>query len=102
VDIWQNLPELWHADNWLLYDDNAPSHRVLVTREFLTHNSIITLPHPPYSSDLAPCHFFLHTKMKLQLKGCHFDGVKEIQQESQNALDMFRDQDFQHAFQQWQ
>jgi hypothetical protein len=28
--------------------------------------------------------------------------VKEIQQESQNALDMFRDQDFQHAFQQWQ
>jgi hypothetical protein len=38
--------------------------------------------------------------LKLQLKGCRFDGVEEIQQESQNALDMLRDQDF--AFQQWQ
>jgi hypothetical protein len=40
--------------------------------------------------------------MKLQLKGRRFDGVEEIQRESQNALGRLRDQDFQHAFQQWQ
>jgi hypothetical protein len=28
--------------------------------------------------------------------------VKEIQRESQNVLGMLREQDFQHAFQQWQ
>jgi hypothetical protein len=38
----------------------------------------------------------------MQLKGHHFDRVEEIQRESQNALGMLREQDFQHAFQQWQ
>jgi transposase len=71
-------------------------------REFLAHNNIITLPRPPYSPDLAPCDFFPFPKMKLQLKGCRFDGVEEIQQESQNALGRLQDQDFQHVFQQWQ
>jgi len=64
--------------------------------------SIITLPHPPYSPDLAPCDFLLFPKMKLQLKGCRFDRVEEIQRESQNVLGTLREQDFQHAFQQWQ
>jgi transposase len=84
--IRRKRPELWHAGNWLLHDDNAPSHRALVTHEFLTHNSIFTLPQPLYSLDLAPCDFFLFPKMKLQLKGRCFDGVEEIKRESQNAL----------------
>jgi transposase len=90
---------MWCAGNWLFHDDNAPSHRVLITHEFLAHNSIITLPHPPYSPDLAPCNFFLFSKMKLKLKGRRFDLVEEIQRESQNALGMLREQDFQHTFQ---
>jgi hypothetical protein len=53
-DIRRKRPELWHAGNWLLHDDNAPFHRALVTREFLPEKGIITLPHPPYSLDLAP------------------------------------------------
>jgi len=67
-DIRRKRTELWREGNWLLRDDNAPSHRALVTREFLAHNSIITLPHPPYSPDLAPSDFFLFPKMKLQLR----------------------------------
>jgi len=101
-DIRRKRPELWCTGNWLLHDDNAPSHRALVTRKFLVHNSIITLQHPPYSPDLAPYNFFLFLKMKLQLKGHRFDRVEEIQQESQNVLGTLREQDFQHAFQQRQ
>jgi len=101
-DIQRKRPELWCAGNWLLHDDNASSHRALVTREFLAHKGITTLPHPPYSPDLAPCDFFLFPKMKLQLKGRRFDRVEEIQRESQNVLGMLREQDFQHVFQQWQ
>jgi len=71
-------------------------------REFLAHNSIIALPQPPYSPDLAPCNFFLFPKMKLQLKGRCFDTVEEIQRESQNVLGRLREQDFQQGFQQWQ
>jgi hypothetical protein len=100
--IRQKLPELWCACSWLLHDDNAPSHQALITREFLAHKSIITLPHPPYSPDLASCDFFLFPKMKLLLKGRRFDRVEEIQRESQNILGTPREQDFQHAFQQWQ
>jgi len=102
-DIRRKRPELWLAGNWLLHDDNAPSHRALVTREFFAHNSIITLPHPPYSTDLAPCDFFFFfPKVKLQLKGRRFDIVEEIQRELQNVLGTLQEQDFQHAFQQWQ
>ena len=33
---------------------------------------------PPYSSDLAPCNFFLFPKVKLRLKGCCFDMTEVI------------------------
>ena len=101
-DIWRKRPELWCTGNWLLHDDSAPSHWALVTHEFLAHKGIITLPHLPYSPDLAPCNFFLFPKMKLQLKGRRFDRVEEMQRESQNVLGTLREQDFQHAFQQQQ
>jgi len=101
-DIRRKRPELWRVGNWLLHADNVPSHRALATREFLANNSIITLPYPPYSPDLAPCYFFLFPKMKLQLNGRRFDRVEEIQRESRNVLGKLREQDFQHAFQQWQ
>jgi len=42
--------------------------------------------HPPYSPDLAPAIFFLFLKMKLELKGRHFDSSEEIQTKSQNLL----------------
>jgi histone-lysine N-methyltransferase SETMAR len=95
-------PELLRAGDWLLHDDNSPSHRALVTRQFLTHKSIITLPHPPCSPDLTPCDFFLFPKMKLQLKGCRFARVEEIQRESRNVPGTLQEQDFQRAFQQCQ
>jgi len=101
-DIRRKRPELWCAGNWLLHDDNTSSIRALATRDFLTHKGIITLPHPPYSPDLAPCDFFLFPKMKLQLKGRRFDRVEEFRWETQNVLGALREQDFQHAFQQWQ
>jgi len=101
-DIRRKRPEMWRAGNWLLHDDEALSHRPLVKRKFLFHNSIITISHPPYSVDLTPCDLFLFPKMKLQLKVRSFDRVEEIQRESQNDLGTLGEKDFQHAFQQWQ
>jgi transposase len=51
------------------------------------------IPHPPYSPDLAPCHFLV-TKMKLNLKGCRFDTIEEIQAELQRVLDTLTEKDF--------
>jgi transposase len=57
------------------------------------------IPHPPYSPDLAPCEFFLFSKMKLKLKGRRFDTIEEIQGEWQRVLDSVTEKDFQEAFQ---
>jgi hypothetical protein len=59
------------------------------------------IPHPPYSPDLARCDFFLFPKMKLKLKGRHFDTTEEIQAESPRVLDTLTEKHFQEAFQKW-
>jgi hypothetical protein len=42
---------------------------------------------PGLPGDLAPCDFFLFTRMKFKLKGRRFDTIEEIQAESQRVLD---------------
>jgi hypothetical protein len=56
------------------------------------------IPHQPYSPDLAPCYFFLFTKIKLKLKGRRFDTIEEIQAESLRVLDKLTEKDIQEAF----
>jgi hypothetical protein len=47
---------------------------------------MLSLPHPPYSPDLAPGDFFLSRKRQMQLKGRRFHAVAEIQRESQKLM----------------
>jgi hypothetical protein len=62
----------------------------------------LSLPHLPYSPDLAPVDFSLYPKMKKQLKGRRFHMVTEIQHESQKVMVPLTQNDFEAAFQQWQ
>ena len=48
------------------------------TNEFLVKRNIPSLPHPPYSPDLAPCDF-LFPQQKKTMKGHRFDYIEEIQ-----------------------
>ena len=57
--VHRHRPEKWRSGNWILHHDNAPAHRADTTNEFLVKHNIPSLPHPPYSPDLAPCDFFL-------------------------------------------
>jgi histone-lysine N-methyltransferase SETMAR len=82
-NIRRKRPKLWHARNWILRDDNAHCRRAVLVREFLAN--MLTLPHPPYSPDLAPADFFLFPKMKMQLQGRRFHTVAEIQRQSQTT-----------------
>jgi hypothetical protein len=56
------------------------------------------IPHPPYLPDLAPCDYFLFLKMKLKLKGWHFDSSEVIQTESQDTMKTLMRNDFQQCF----
>ncbi|KAI5096908.1 gamma-aminobutyric acid receptor subunit beta-4 isoform X1 [Silurus meridionalis] len=61
---------------------------------FLTGINVISLPHPPYSPDLAPADY---PNMKIQL--AVFDTVVEIRREPQKVLQAIRKENFQDTFQ---
>lgn len=53
----------------ILLDDNARPHRSKETIKFLKDLKWTSLPHPPYSPDLAPSDFHLFRHLKKFLKG---------------------------------
>jgi hypothetical protein len=51
---------------------------------------MVILLHPPYSLDLASCDFALFPKLKMKLKGRHFETVFEIQRNHKQYLTSLR------------
>ena len=49
-------------------------------------NYIAVIPHPPYSPSLAPCDFFLFSRMKGQMKGKYFADVSEVKKKTLEVL----------------
>ena len=43
---------------------------LIIVTDYLTKMRIKTVPHPPYSPDLAPCDFWLFPKLKEKFRGC--------------------------------
>jgi transposase len=70
-------------------------------REFLAQNKITTLPHPPYSPDLAPSDFFLFPKLKTNLKEHHFGTVENVQAAATRALYNISSGDFLRCYEEW-
>ena len=64
--------ELWETRSWLLHHDNAPARNALEIREFLAKNNIAVQEPRAYAPDLAPCDFFLFSKLKEVIKGTRF------------------------------
>jgi hypothetical protein len=79
--------------NWLLYQNNAPSHTSFFTREFSTKNMIL-VPNPLY--------FPLFPRLNIKLKVHHTDTTKVIETESQVMVNTFKEHNFQNAFKIWQ
>jgi hypothetical protein len=79
-------PEAWTKKTWMLCHDNAPAHALLLILEFLAKQEMIVMPQPPLSPDLAPADFFVFPKLKSTLKGCQFQMVEEIKENSPRAL----------------
>jgi hypothetical protein len=47
---------------------------------------------------LAPCDISLVPRLKIKLKGRHFDIKEELEEEAQAVLNTLREHDFQNAF----
>ena len=61
----------------------------LVT-DYLTKMSIKTVPHPPYSPDLAPCDFWLFPK----LRGCRYETIEQMKEAVAKVIDTLTQEDF--------
>lgn len=94
-------PDLWKDNSWLLHFDNAPSHTALVLRDHFAKNSTHIIPQPPYSPDLAPCDFWLFSKLKRPLRGHRFESIEEIQAASKRELKAIPKIEFIKCFEDW-
>ena len=56
---------------------------------------IMTLSHPLYSADLAPCDFWLFPK----LRGCRYETIEEMKEAVTKVIDTLTQEDLHGAFQ---
>ena len=56
---------------------------------------IKTVPQPLYSSDLAPCDFWLFPK----LRGCRYETIEEMKEAVTKVIDTLTQEDFHGALQ---
>jgi hypothetical protein len=62
----------------------------LFDQGIFTKNNTTVVPHPPYIS--------LFPRLKIKLKGHHFDTIEEIEAASQTVLNTLTEHDSQGAF----
>ena len=70
-------------------------HNSILITDYLTKTGIKTVPHPPYSSNLAPCDFWLFPK----LRGCRYETIEEMKEAVTKVIDTLTQEDFDGAFQ---
>jgi histone-lysine N-methyltransferase SETMAR len=97
----QIRPKKMNSGDWFHHHENAPAHSALSVGELLAKNSMILVPHPPYSPDFAPYDSFLSPKLKMALKGMRFNDFTMIQEKSRDALAQFQTADFRKYFERW-
>jgi len=81
--------------------DNARPHRAKSTQNALNTHGIISLPHPPYSPDLAPSDFWLFGYLKNQLKGAKFSTETELQEAVRGVLHKITPAQLRRVYNHW-
>ena len=76
------------------FHDNARAHVAKSTREKLLKLEWITIPHPPYSPDLAPTEYHLYRSLSDYLREKQFDDENDLKLDlikffGQKSLDFY-------------
>ena len=91
----QKRPALFKSGQWHFQLDNVPVHNSILVTDYLTKMGINTVPHPPYSPDLALCDFCLFPK----LTGCSYETIEEMKEAVMKVIDTLTQENFHGAFQ---
>ena len=91
----QKRPALFKSGQWHSHQDSAPVHNPILITDYLTKIGIKTVPHPPYSPELAPCDFWLFPK----LRGYRYETIEEMKEAVTKVIDTLTQEDFDGAFQ---
>ena len=92
---WEEASTLQIGYLWHFYQDNVPVHNSILVSDYLTKISIKTVPHRPYSPDLAHCDFWLFPKFR----GCRHERIEEMKKAVAKVIDTLTQEDFHGAFQ---
>ena len=92
-------PALFKSGQCHFYQDNTPVHNSIFVTDYLSKMGIKTVPHRPYSQDLAPCYFLLFPKLKEKLRGCRYETIEEMKEAVMKVIDMLTQEDFHGTFQ---
>ena len=93
--VQEEIPALFKLGQWHFHQDNAPVHNFILVKDYLTKMGTKTVPHPPYSPDLAPCDFWLF----LNLRGCRYEIIEEMKEAVTKVIDPLTQEEFHGAFQ---
>ena len=93
-EIPSKKPALFKSGQWNFHQDNAPVHNSILVTDYLTKMGIKTVPHSPYSPDLAPCDFCLFPK----LRGCRYETTEEMKEAVKKVINTLTQEDFHGAF----
>ena len=88
-------PALFKSGQWHFHQDNTPVHNSFLVTDYLRKMGINTVPQTPYSSDLAPCDFWLFPK----LKGCRYETIEEMKEAVTKVIDTLIQEDLYGTFQ---
>ena len=88
-------PAFLKSGQWHFQQDNAPVHNSILVADDLTKMGIKTVPHHPYSPDLASCDFWLFPK----LRGCCYATTEEMKEAVTKVIGTLTQKDFHGVFQ---
>ena len=84
-----------------LHLDNCSIHRSRVTKDFMEQNGMESMPHPPYSPDLAPSDFFLFPLIKNRLDQFECNDPDDLFEAISEILGTLQTDDLRRVFQRW-
>ena len=87
-------PALFKSCQWHFHQDNVPVYNSIFITDYLTKMGIKTVPHRPYSPDLALCDFWLFPK----LRGCRYETTEEMKEAVTKVIDTLIQEDFRGVF----